>query len=201
MTNRYRPSIALVLIGCVGAGAAHGQSQTSEVVQPSSPPPQVASAAAPTASNPAPANITQIVYTPQLPGAAEITNAAAAQGMTVDRIVQTAHQVVAFYRHANGQTSTVAYQSLPPTGATTAPVAAAPQVVVTSPAPAVAPQVVVTAPPPTVVYQTAPRVMYYDYPTYYYPRTYYPPVSFSFGLGYNRGFYHGGHGRHHYRHR
>ena len=194
MTNRYRPFLALVLIGCVGTGAAHGQSQTTDVVQPATPAPAVASSAAPSSgATPAP---TQIVYTPQLPTAAELTNAAGAQGLTVERIVQTANQVVAFYRNSSGQTSTVAYQSLPPAGAAPAP-SLAPQVVVTSPAPA--PQVVVTAPPPTVVYQTAPRVVYYDYPAYYYPRTYYPPVSFSFGLGYNRGFYHGGHGRHYHR--
>ena len=92
--------------------------------------------------------------------------------------MQTANQVIAFYRNAGGQTSTVAYQTLPPSAA---------------PAPAAAPAPVVVTAPPTVVYQTAPRVVYYDYPGYYYPRMWYPPVSFSFGVGYSRGYYHGGH--------
>lgn len=130
------------------------------------------------------AAVTQTVYTPQLPSAADLTNAAAAQGFTVERIVQTSNQVIAFYRDANGQATTVAYQSLPPTGNVVAPAPA--QVTV-----AQLPRVVVTAPPP-VVYEAAPSVVYYErYPTYYYPRTYYPPVSLNLGFGYRS--YHGGH--------
>ena len=128
--------------------------------------------------------ITQTVYTPQLPNPADLTNAAKAQGLTVDRIVQTSNQVIAFYRNANGQTTTVAYQTLPPTGVTQ------------TPAPTV-----VTSPPPTIVYETAPRVVYHEdypayYPSYYYPRYWYPPISLSFGFGFGHGYYHGG-----YRHR
>lgn len=207
-----RSTLILLLAGCVGASAVRAQSPSNPaVVQPTSPAPVVVSTVAPQepapavmpapaahAANTAPTNITQIVHTPQLPSAAEITNAAAAQGLTVERIVQTSNQVIAFYRHASGETSNVAYQSLPPAGTSTNP--AAPNVVVTSP-----PNVVVASPPPTVVYQQAPRVVYYDYPSYYYPRVWYPPVSFSFGLGYHRGYhggYHGGYGgRHHHRHR
>ena len=193
-----RPIFLLTLAGFIGATGVRAQSSTSAAVaQPGSPAPAVSATAgsnesapvvvqAPAANSAAPTNVTQIVYTPQLPTAAQITEAASAQGLTVERIVQTSNQVIAFYRSANGQTSNVAYQSLPPAGATTAPAA---------------PNVVVTSPPPTVVYQQAPRVVYYDYPSYYYPRVWYPPVSFSFGLGYHRGYYGGHGGRHFHRHR
>lgn len=177
--NRSLFTLAFCTLGL--AGAAFGQEAATApagVAQPTSPAP----VAAPAAAAPAP---TQIVYTPKLPTAQELTDAAAAQGMTVERISQTSLQVIAFYRNANGQPVTVAYQALPPTGVAQTP---AP----TQPAPAV----VVTAPPPTVVYETAPRVVYYETPAYYYPRYYYPPVSLSFGFGY-RGGYYGGH--HHHR--
>jgi hypothetical protein len=196
MITMNRPAISLVLAGCFCATVSRGQTTHPEVAQPSSPAPVVVTTTSPNPSAPAvvpapnstvaPTGVTQIVYTPQLPSAAEITNAATAQGLTVERIVQTSNQVIAFYRNASGQTSNVAYQSLPPAATATTPAA---------------PNVVVTAPPPTVVYQQAPRVVYYDYPSYYYPRVWNPPVSFSFGLGYHRG-YHGGYGgRHFHRHR
>jgi hypothetical protein len=183
-----RPIFTLLVVACTSIGVARAQSaSTPTVAQPASPAPVVVTTSAPEASAPAvvqapantaPTSVTQIVYTPQLPSAADITNAASAQGLTVERIVQTSNQVIAFYRNASGQTSNVAYQSLPPAGTTTTP--------------ATAPNVVVTSPPPTVVYQPAPpRVVYYESPSYYYPRVWYPPVSFSFGLGY-RGHYHGG---------
>jgi hypothetical protein len=195
-----RPFFTLALAGSLCAGVAQAQSDAS-VTQPTSPAPAVVSTATPngpaptvvqaSSANTAPTSVTQIVYTPQLPSAADLTNAASAQGLTVERIVQTSNQVIAFYRNANGQTSNVAYQSLPPAGA---PAATTPNVVVTSP-----PPTVVTSPPPSVIYETAPRVVYYDYPSYYYPRVWYPPVSFSFGLGYHRGYYGGSRGG--YRHR
>lgn len=186
----FKTSLAAVLL----AGAAYAQN-SAPVAQPSTPAPAVNpdnSGSAPTvvqAPNAAPntGSPTQIVYTPKLPTAAELTNAAAAQGYTVERIVTTANQVVAFYRTSNGQATTVAYQALPPSGTTTtaAPVTAAP-----------APAVVVTAPPPTVVYETAPRVVYYDYP-YYYGPVWYPSVSVGFGFR----SYHGGYFRGGFRHR
>ena len=192
-----RPIFTLIVAACASIGVAHAQSAANPTIaQPASPAPVVVTtsspapeASAPTVvqapANTAPTNVTQIVYTPQLPSAAEITSAATAQGLTVERIVQTQNQVVAFYRNASGQTSNVAYQSLLPAG--------------TAAAPAATPHVVVTSPPPTVVYQPAPpRVVYYDYPSYYYSRPWYPPVSFSFGLGYHRGYHHHG-GRHYHR--
>jgi hypothetical protein len=147
---------------------------------------QAPNSATPVGSTPTTA--TQIVYMPQLPNAADLTNAAAAQGFTVERIVQTSNQVIAFYRTPSGQATTVAYQSLPPGGTVAAPT----------------PAVVVTSLPRTVVYETAPRVVYYDHPDYYYPRVWYPPVSLSFGFGY-RSFYggnfHRGHIHRGFRHR
>lgn len=195
-----RLAFTLAGICCVCAGIARAQSPApAPVSQPTSPAPAVESAPnapaavvvqapnAATAPVSTPTGVTQIVYTPQLPSAAELTNAAAAQGFTVERIVQTSTQVIVSYRNANGQPVNVAYQSLPPTASAAT---AAPAVVVTSPPPAV-----ITSPPPTVVYESAPRVIYYDYPRYYYPPVWYPPVSFSFGFGYHswRG---GGHFRH-----
>jgi hypothetical protein len=189
-----------VLAVALCAGAAPAQnSAAAPVAQPSSPAPAVSPTATgsdrsapvvvPSSSAVAtPTSATQIVYAPKLPTAAELTNAASAQGYTVERIVQTATQVIAFYRNASGQPVTVAYQSLPPSGTVPTPTAA--------PAP-----VVVTSPPPTIVYETAPRVIYYDYPVYpayypYYPRVWYPPVSFSFGFGYHS-FHGGGYRGHH----
>lgn len=127
-------------------------------------------------------SVTQVVHTPQLPDTEALRNAAQAQGWKLTRVVKTPNQTIAFYLNPQGQESTIAYQTLPPAAQ--------------APAPAPAP-VATVAPAPTVVYQTAPRVIYYDdYPsTYVYPRYYYPPVSFSFGFGYRSfgGGYHGGH--------
>lgn len=186
----HRIALSFISAAALCAGVVQAQISSSvPVAAPTTPAPTVVAAPTQTPSGtsvtaPAQTRFSQIVYTPRLPTPTEVTNAAAAQGLTVERIVQTATQVVAFYRNAAGQTITVAYQSLPPSAAATTP---APAVAATSPAP-----VVVNVAPPPAVYETAPRVIYYDYPDYYYyPRGYYPPVSFGFGFGY-RSFY-GGH--------
>lgn len=155
---------------------------------PSTPAPVVAassttdSASAPSVS-PAP---NQIVYAPRLPSAQELSNVAAAQGLTVTKIEQTSTQVTATYQAANGQTNVVAYLLLPTANASTS-------------------VRVVTTPPPTVVYTTpAPRVVYYDSPGYYDPWYWYPPVSLSLGFGFHGGggYYRGGYGHGFYhRHR
>src|SRR2546430_5190207 len=49
----------------------------------------------------------QTIYVPRLPSAAELTNAAAAQGLSVEKIEQTSAQVTAFYKSSAGQTSIV----------------------------------------------------------------------------------------------
>ena len=169
-----------LLFTTVLGGAALAVAHAQQPATPTTPAPTVVSA--PQAA-PAPvAAPAQTVYTPRLPTANDLTNAAAAQGISVERIEQGANQVVATYRYANGQTSTVVYQALPPAGA---------------PAATVQTQVV-QAPPPAVVYEQAPRTVYveeYYGPRYYpYPYAYYPPVSLSFGFGYRGGYYGGYHG-------
>jgi hypothetical protein len=191
-----KPIASLVLLSLLSgsvraaeAPAASG-STNANMMPPTVVPAAPAVSAAPT---PAPS---QIVYTPRLPTAAELTSAAAAQNLSVERIDQTATQITAVYKNGNGQVSTVAYQTLPPAG-TSAPnyaTTAAPNYVTTTP-----PAVVVTTPAPAVVYeQPAPSVYYYDDP-FYYPRVWYPPVSLRFGFGFGHfshfygrgGFHHG----------
>jgi len=172
---------------------------------------QVASAeVADTTAAPQP---TQVVYSPRLPSATELSNVAAAQGLTIDKIIQTASQMTLVYRTASGQTNTVAYMLLPAAGSapgsapTSLPATVSTTTIAapTSPAPQV---VYVTAPAaPQVVYYSAPAPVYYS--PYYYPASYYSPwyspvsVSLGFGLGYYggssyRGGYRGGHhGGHH----
>jgi hypothetical protein len=155
---------------------AGGHAQNTTIV-PSSPAPTV------TTTMPAPG---RTIYTARLPAAAELTTAAAAQGLAIDRIEQTATQVTVIYRTSTGATSVVAYQLLPTANAT-------------------ANSGVVTPTPAPVVVEPAPRVVYYDpayryYPAYTYdPWYWYPPVSFRFGLGYGfrGGYFRGGfrHGR------
>ena len=174
-------SAALIAAAFLAAGV-HAQTQsTAPVAMPTSPAPTV-NAPAPAAPAAATAAPNQIIYAPRLPSAAELTNAAAAQGVTVERIEQSASQISVTYKYSNGQTNTVAYQLLPTS---------------TMPSPTQT-TVVQSAPAPAVVYAPPPRVIYYEEPIYYpryYYRPYYPPVSFSFGFGY-RGHYGGHYGSH-----
>jgi hypothetical protein len=179
----------------------------AQEVAPSSAAPSTDVASMPQAS--------QIVYAPRLPSANELMGVATAQGLSIDKMVQTASQMTVVYRSANGQTNTVAYLLLPGIGGAAQSVAPAPApapvstVVMgtTTPvvvaAPTAAPQVVYVTPSPAPAY-------YYDpfyYPSYYaYP--WYSPVSVSVGFGYvwgghsHGGYYgggyggHGGHGHH-----
>lgn len=164
----------------VGAGCSTLAAQT-QVAAPSTPAPAVETVTAPAA----PA-ASQFVYTPRLPTAAELTNVASAQGLTIDKIVQTDSQMTVVYRSANGQTNTVAYMLLPASGT---PVGTSGTVVTTAPA-------------PRVVYTEPAPVYYYDpfyYPAYYGP--WYGPVSLSVGWGFGyRGGWHG-HGGFHGGHR
>jgi len=163
---------------------AQAPQSSAPVVTPSTPPPMVASTSS-QAPTPAP---NQLIYVPRLPTAQELTNAAAAQGRSIERIEQNNSQITLITRDASGQLNSVAYQLLPTAG--NAPASAPPPANVT----------VVTSPPPTVVYtEPAPQVYYYeDYgPRYYAP--WYPPVSLHLGFGYYRGF--GGGYRGHFHHR
>lgn len=174
MQNKILPVLIAATLGVCGARA-----QDTGIVTPSSPAPaaqqQAATAQQPQvvmqAQAPAP---NQVIYSPRLPSPTELTNVAAAQGLTVEQISQTATQVTAVYRYPNGQTNTVAYQLLP-----------------TSSAPA-STTVVVPGQPTTVIYDQTPRVIYYDRYDYW-PRYYYPPVSLSLGFGYSGGWGRGGH--------
>jgi len=162
-------TVSVLTAAFIAAGAS---AQTSEPTAP----PEAASPAAPT---PVP---DQVIYIPRLPSPAEVANAAAAQGLAIEKIAQTAAQVTVVYRRADGQTSTVAYQLLPAAGT--------PATVVTA-----APATVVTAPPATVVYASPAPVYYYD--PFYSPWPWFGAISVD--LGYNHGFrhYRGGRGYNH----
>ncbi|MDB6126147.1 MAG: hypothetical protein JWM35_43 [Verrucomicrobia bacterium] len=125
----------------------------------------------------------RIIYSPRLPSPTELTNVAAAQGLGIERIDQTADQITVTYKKADGQLTTVAYQLL---GSATQG---------TTPRAMVGTTTIVTTPAPTVVYEASEPDYYYNDP-YYYPWGYYSPVSLSLGFGYYRGFggYHGGFG-------
>jgi hypothetical protein len=160
----------LVLSTVSLAGSA--RAQTVQVTTPAPVVPLAAPAAAVVPN--------QYVYAARLPGVNELTNIAAAQGLAIERIVQTPTQIVAVYKYPNGQTTTVAYLPLPGAGATYAPT-------VTPPTPA----------PTVVYYDPAPRAVYYDGygPDYYYSNRgyWYPPVALSLGFGFRGGGgYHGG---------
>jgi hypothetical protein len=159
---------AVVLTTAFLAPGAVAQTST-----PTTPP-----AATATVASPMPTPNT-IVYIPQLPNPTELANAAAAQGLAIEKIVQTSAQIIVVYKYGNGQTNTVAYQLLPVAGA--AP---------TVPVPA-ATTTVVPAATTTVVYASPAPAYYYDPYPYYYPWSWFAPVSFSVGIGYG---YHGGYG-------
>ncbi len=144
-------------------------------------PAQAAAATAPRvtmapAAAPAAAVTQQVVHTPRLPTGKELSEAAAAQGLTLERIEPTDVQVLAVFRAPNGSTNTVVYQVMPPAGTP------ATQTVVTERR--------------EVIYRPAPRVIYYDdFPRYSpYPYRWYPPVSVHLGVGYGRW---GGRGHYH----
>jgi hypothetical protein len=166
-------ALTSILVATLLTGSAYAQNTASTTaVIPSTPAPVVANLATPA---PTP---NQYVYTPRLPSVAELSNAAAAQGLAIERIEQSATQIIAVYKYDNGQTNTVAYQTLPPSSSGT---------------------VVTAAPAPTVIYESSPRVVYYDdYDPFYYPY-WYSPVSVRLGIGfghrggfgYRGGFHHG----------
>jgi hypothetical protein len=127
------------------------------------------------ADTPSAPSANEVVYVPQLPSASELTKAASAQGVTVERIDQTSSQITVTYKYSNGQVNTVAYQPLASADSNTVPTP-------TTAAPAVA-----VAAPATVVY-TTPGYYYDPYP--YYGWGWYPPVALRVGVGF--GFHGGG---------
>ncbi len=184
-------SLLVIPAGLLALGAQ------AQVAAPSSPAPAVDVVSTPQAN--------QIVYAPRLPSTTELTNVAAAQGLSIDKIIQTASQMTVVYRSANGQTNTVAYLLLPAAGSTAANEVPAPSAVPSGAVMGTTTQTVIAAPSPApqVVYATPAPIYYYDpfyYPAYYsYP--WYSPVSVSIGWGFGyHGGYHGGggfHGGHH----
>jgi hypothetical protein len=174
-TNLFFAAVVLSTAFLATGAVAQTSDQTT-------PPAATATTVSPT---PAP-NV--IIYIPQLPNPTELANAAAAQGLAIEKIVQTSAQIIVVYKYANGQTNTVAYQLLPAAGA--APVAPATTTTV------------VPAATTTVVY-ASPAPAYYDDPYYsMWPWPWFAPVSFRVGIGYTYhgggyGFRHGGHGFRH----
>jgi uncharacterized membrane protein YgcG len=124
-----------------------------------------------------------VIYLPQIPTAADLASGAAARGLTVVSIQQTAGEEIATYRLPNGQTNIVAYQALPAAGsavtaAAPAPVAAAGQATVVTP----------STPAPAVVYEAAAPDYAYSYPyDYYYPWGWYGGPYYGYGYGYGVG--------------
>jgi len=147
-----------------------------------------ATVASPTATAPSPTPAPNaIIYLPQLPTPADLANAAAAQGLAIEKIVQTSAQIIVVYEYANGQTNTVAYQLLPAAGA--------------APTVPAATTTVVPGATTTVVY-AQPASAYYYYDPYYYPWSWpwFAPISLGIGVGYGYhgyGFHHGGYGFRH----
>jgi len=124
----------------------------------------------------------QIVYLPQLPGAAELAKSAPGQGVTIAQITQTSDQVTIVYKLANGQTSTVAYRLLSSVESTAASPSYPAAPVGPPSQPPAAP-----APAAAVVYTQASPVYYA--PGYYWP--WYGPVAVNLGFGWG---WHGGGG-------
>jgi hypothetical protein len=138
-------------------------------------------AASPAAPAPAP---DRTIFAPRLPSPAELTDIAAAQGQSIERIEQTASQVTVTTKTADGRTTTVLYQLLSTAGNAPARVAAAPRASVTN-------VVVVQDDDPEVVY--VPRYRYYSYDPAW---DYWPPLGLGIGLGWT---FHGGYyGHSHY---
>jgi hypothetical protein len=134
----------------------------------------------------------EVIYLPQLPTAADLTQSAAAHGVTIASIQQVNGEEVAIYRMPNGQASVVAYFPLSAAGSATAAVALAPT-------PAVMAGAAVTAvtPPTSVVDYDAIAPGYYDYyADGYYPWGWYPGGFWGLGFGYGYGVGYGfrGHG-------
>jgi hypothetical protein len=142
--------------------------------------PTPAAMASPAGPMPAP---NSTIFVPRLPTPADLSNAAAAQGLAIAKMEQTTDHITVVYQYADGQTNTIAYYLLSAAGSAIAPGAPAP----------VSATVVVPATATAVVY---PQPVYYYDPFYYgyeggWP--WYAPVSLSFGFGYNYGHFGGGH--------
>jgi hypothetical protein len=179
MNTKSRSFFALSAIALLGAGVVASAADSTQAVAP-----------APVMANEAQPRPERIIYSSQLPSAAQLTQAAQAQGLAVATINQTASEITVTYRLQDNSSRTISYQLLPAAEASeSTPVVAAP---VQTQAPV---QVVEMEPAPTVVYR------YYD--PYYYDPFYWSraPISVNLGFGWGyRGGYYGGHRWGHHRH-
>ncbi len=124
-----------------------------------------------------------LVYVAQLPTPAQLMKEAAAEGITISRLEQTAGRILVTYQYANGTTRIYAYLPLAADG--TVP-AGTPALVAS------------TTTPPAVVYAEPERVYYYPprYARYYDPAwDFWAPLAIGVGLGWgfgDHGHFHGG---------
>jgi hypothetical protein len=138
------------------------------------------------------------VYLSQLPHPEDLMHDAAANGLTITRLDQTADHVVVTYQYADGHIATLGYALLGAAGTRSNPI------VLNSPAPAAhsSAQVSQVDGGSTVVVHQDPQVVYVDhsYPAYYgYPYYGYPyygywaPLTVGIGIGWSTAYYGGGH--------
>ena len=160
------------------AGGAFAPSTEQTTAPAASPAAPAVAAVAPASPMPAP---NSIIYIPRLPTPAELSSAAAAQGLAIAKMEVTGDHITVVYQYGNGQTNTVSYQLLSSAGAPAA-TAAVPTAVV----PATT----------TVVYQ---QPGYYYDPFYYgWGWPWYGPVAIGLGFSYHYGHFYGGHGGGHF---
>lgn len=172
---------AVVFTTTLFATGAVAQTTAQTTAAPVAPTTTPAAIVAPASPMPAP---NSIIYIPRLPTPAELSNAAAAQGLTIAKMEQTSDHITVVYQYSNGQTNTISYQLLSAAGVATAPGTPAPAAVTA----------MVPASTTTVVY---PDAGYYYYDPFYYPWgwPWYAPVSLSLGFGYGHfGYGHVGYG-------
>lgn len=174
--------------------------------------PPAPAAAAPAPKAPAAGSLTELptanhlVYLAQLPSAADLTEGAAARGITITRIDQTKESIVVVYKYSDGRLDTFAYTLLSAANSPDRPLVAAGQ-------PTTMPQssvVYTQSPPPTtttttIVYTSEPETVYYRprYVRYYDPAyDFWGPLALGVGIGWighggHNGCYDHGHGGRH----
>ena len=133
-----------------------------------------------------------LVYLAQLPSAADLTEGAAARGITITRIDQTKESIVVVYQYSDGRLDTFAYTLLSAANSSDRPRVADGQ-------PTTMPQssvVYTQSPPPnttTIVYTSEPETVYYRprYVRYYEPAyDFWGPLALGVGIGWISGGHH-----------
>jgi len=134
----------------------------------------------------------QIIYSAKLPEPSDLTEAATAQGSTVEQIIRTSEQETVIYRGPDGTVHTVAYQLLPAnSGVSTLAASGLPAVpsAIEAPPTSAGNLTAVPTDATTIVY-AAPTAAYYYCDPFYYPWPWIGGAFFSVGPSY---------GYHHYR--